>query len=162
MGATVVAVTGAFGTSKNLASAYGMAVTTTMLITTILVTVVAARWCLKEGRPLLLLPLLPLLGSFLALDTLLAASCTLKFLDGAWFPVAAGLVLFFVMSTWAHGSAMLHAALRSELPPLAPFVSWLAQEPIQRTPRVAVYAVADTDVVPSALLLNLRHYKVRP
>lgn len=161
VGAAVVTVTGAFGTSASLANAYGMAVTMTMLITTTLVTVVAVRSCLKEGRRALLVPLLPFMGGLLTLDTLLMAACTLKFRDGAWFPLAVAVVLCFFMSTWAHGSAMLRAALRAEQPPLAPFVAWLAQEPIQRTPRVAVYAVADTDVVPPALLLNLRHYKVR-
>ena len=160
MGAAVVVVTAAFGTAASLANAYGMSVTMTMLITTVLIAVVAVRWCCKAGRPALLALALPFLGGLLILDTLLAASCSLKFLDGAWFPVAVALVLFFFMSTWAHGSAMLQATLRADQPPLAPFASWLAREPIQRTPRVGVYAVADTDIVPPALLLNLRHYKV--
>ena len=161
MGLAVVVVAAGFGTAENLADAYGMAVTLTMLITSALITFVAARWCLKSGRPALLLPLAPLMGCLLTLDGLLASSCALKFVNGAWFPVAVAAVLFFFMSTWARGSALLRAAVRDDQPPLAPFLAWLAAEPVQRTPRVAVYAVADTDVVPPALLLNLRHYKVR-
>ena len=153
-------VTAAFGTSSNLAHAYGMSVTTTMLVTTILTTVVAVRWCLHHGRVILIPPLLLLMCGIGALDVLLVAACSLKFVDGAWFPVVITAVLFFFMSTWARGSAMLQAAVCAEQPPLAPFLAWLVQEPIQRTPRVAVYAVADTEVMPPALTLNLLHYKV--
>ena len=155
-------VTAAFGTSSSLAHAYGMSVTATMLVTCLLTTIVAARWCLENGRAVLLPPMLLLMGSLGVLDTLLVAACTLKFLDGAWLPVAIAVALYFLMSAWAHGSAALQAAVCAEQPPLAPFLAWLALEPIQRTPRVAVYAVADTSVVPPALTLNLRHYKVRP
>ena len=161
VGIAVVVVTAAFGTSANLANAYGMSVTMTMLITSVLTAVVNVRWCLKAGRPALLPPLLLLLGGLLTLDALMAASCSLKFLQGAWLPVAIALLHFSAMATWARGSALLRAAVRADQPPLAPFVAWLAAEPIQRVPRVAVYAVAESDVVPPALLLNLQHNQVR-
>jgi hypothetical protein len=101
------------------------------------------------------------LGGIGTLDVLLVAFCSPKFVDGAWFPLVVAAVIFFFMSTWARGSAMLQAAVCAEQPPLAPFLVWLAQEPIQRIPHVAVYAVADADVVPPALALNLRNYKAR-
>ncbi len=138
-----------------------------MLVTTLLTTVVAARWCLHSRQVVLLPPLLLLMGGIGTLEALIVrvAACSLKFVDGAWFPLVVAAVIFFFMSTWARGSAMLQAAVRAEQPPLAPFLAWLAQEPtqIQRTPRVAVYrdAVADADVVPPALALNRRHYQAR-
>ena len=162
VGVVVVVVTASFAKSSSLASAYGMSVTATMLITTLLTAIVAARWCLRNERAVLIPPLLLVMGGVAALDTLRVAACSRKFLDGAWFPLAVAVVLFFVMSTWSRGSAALNAAIAAEQPPLAPFLEWVAQEPIQRAPRVAVYAVADTDVVPPALILNLRHYKVCP
>jgi KUP system potassium uptake protein len=131
-----------------------------MLVTTILTTVVATRHCVQSGRTALLPPLLLMMGGIGTLDALLVAACSLKFLDGAWFSVAAAAALFVFMFTWARGNAMLQATILAEQPPLSPFLAWLGQEPLQRTPRLAIYAVAETEVVPSALTLNLRHYQV--
>ncbi|MEY8876001.1 MAG: potassium transporter Kup [Leptothrix sp. (in: b-proteobacteria)] len=152
--AVIIAVV-AFGSSSALAAAYGIAVTLTMLITTLLTFfVVRHAW----HYPLALVG--PVTAALLLLDTLLVASCSLKFLQGGWFPLAMGLTLFVLMATWARGRALLLDAIRRNDPPLLPFVTALAEETLQRTPRTAVYAVANPDTVPQALLHNLKHNQV--
>src|SRR6185295_13501051 len=132
----VLLATIAFGSSTALAAAYGIAVTGTMLITTVLTYfVVRHGW----GYPLPVA--LAATGAFLALDTLLVASCALKLGDGGWFPLAFGAGLFVLMATWKRGRELLHA--RDEGPELAPLIASLAAEPLPRSPRTAVYAVAD-------------------
>ncbi|MGE5118318.1 MAG: potassium transporter Kup [Betaproteobacteria bacterium] len=145
-----------FGSSSALASAYGIAVTGTMLITTVLTFfVVRHAW----GYPLPLA--LGATGAFLALDALLVASCALKFWQGGWFPLALGLAIFLAMATWQRGRELLleglaHADLR-----LVPFVESLAADPnLRRVPRTAVYPVANAETVPQALLHNLKHNQV--
>ena len=153
--AVVIAVV-AFGSSSALASAYGIAVTLTMLITTLL-TYAVVRHGWGYPRPVVFAATLGLV----ALDALLVASCSLKFLQGGWFPLAMGLALFTVMSTWASGRRLLLEAIGRNDPPLAPFVEALAEDStLQRTPRTAVYAVANPDTVPQALLHNLKHNQV--
>jgi KUP system potassium uptake protein len=153
--AVVIAVV-AFGSSSALASAYGIAVTLTMLITTLL-TYAVVRHGWGYPRPLVFAATLGLV----ALDGLLVASCSLKFLQGGWFPLAMGLALFTLMSTWASGRRLLLEAIGRNDPPLAPFVEALAEDvSLQRTPRTAVYAVANPDTVPQALLHNLKHNQV--
>jgi KUP system potassium uptake protein len=153
--AVVIAVV-AFGSSSALASAYGIAVTLTMLITTLL-TYAVVRHGWGYPRPLVFAATLGLV----ALDGLLVASCSIKFLQGGWFPLAMGLALFTLMSTWASGRRLLLEAIGRNDPPLAPFVEALAEDStLQRTPRTAVYAVANPDTVPQALLHNLKHNQV--
>jgi KUP system potassium uptake protein len=100
------------------------------------------------------------MGGLLTLDVLLVASCAIKFVDGAWFPIAVAVALFFFMSTWSRGSEMLLAAVQTETPPLQPFVAWLAEQELPRAERTAVFAVADAGCVPWALLANLKHNRV--
>ncbi len=150
----VVAVLG-FGSSSALAGAYGIAVTLTMLITTVLTWfVVRRRW----GLPA------PLAAAatafFLALDALLVAGCAVKFFDGGWFPLALGALIFLLMSTWARGRAVLLAALRNDGLALEPFIEGLDTGSVQRADRTAIYPVADPASVPQALLHNLKHYQV--
>ena len=152
--AVVIAVL-AFGSASALAAAYGIAVTLTMLITTLLTYfVVRHAW----GLPLWIVG--PVTAVLVLLDVLLVASCLLKFLQGGWFPLAMGLALFGLMATWARGRALLLDAMRDNDPPLEPFVVSLSEETLQRTPRTAVYAVANPDTVPQALLHNLKHNQV--
>ena len=160
MGA-VVAVTAAFGTSASLASAYGMSVTLTMMIDGLLTAFVNLRWCYHKDRYWPVAPMLLLMGSLLTLDVLLIAACALKFVDGAWFPLVVGLVLFVFMSTWSRGADLLLASIQTETPQLQPFVAWLAGQDMQRAVRAAVFAVADAGNVPRALLSNLKHNRVQ-
>ena len=150
----VVAVLG-FGSSSALAGAYGIAVTLTMMITTVL-----TWFVVRDGWRLPLALALPATLGFLALDALLVAGCAVKFFDGGWFPLVVGAALFGLMSTWAQGRRRLLAVQRRDGLALAPFVAGLAAEPLPRIDRSAVYPVADDSLVPQALLHNLKHNQV--
>ena len=152
--AVLLAVVG-FGSSSALAAAYGIAVTVTMLITTVLTFfVVRHGW----GYPLPVA--LAATGVFLALDALLVVSCSLKFLEGGWFPLALGIAIFTVMATWRRGRELLLETLRNDDPELLPFITALAADSTHRVSRTAVYAVANPDTVPQALMHNLKHNQV--
>ena len=153
--AGVLAAVLLFGSSSALAGAYGIAVTLTMLITTVL-----TYFVIRDGWRL---PAPLAIGAtvfFLAVDLLLVAGCAIKFFDGGWFRLALGLALFAVMSTGARGRRLLMASLRSEGLELEPFIDSLALGGAHRAQRTAVYAVADPSLVPQALLHNLKHNQV--
>ncbi|HEY8880247.1 MAG TPA: potassium transporter Kup [Roseateles sp.] len=144
-----------FGSSSALAGAYGIAVTLTMFITTVL-----TFFVIRDGWRL---PAPLAIGAtlfFLAVDALLVAGCAIKFFDGGWFPLALGLMLFVMMSTWARGRQLLMDSLRSEGLELQPFIESLALGGAHRAQRTAVYTVADPTLVPQALLHNLKHNQV--
>jgi KUP system potassium uptake protein len=154
--AGVIAAVLAFGSSSALASAYGIAVTLTMLVTTVL------TWFVIRGAWKLPAPLAA--GAtlfFLAIDLLLVAGCAVKFLDGGWFPLALGLLLFLGMSTWARGRALMLEAVQRDGLDVKPFVAQLAADAsTPRAGRCAVYLVGDPSTVPQALLHNLKHNQV--
>ncbi|MDI1273313.1 potassium transporter Kup [Polaromonas sp.] len=152
--AVLLAVVG-FGSSSALASAYGIAVTVTMLVTTVLTFfVVRHAW----GYPLPVA--LAATGVFLALDLLLVISCSLKFWQGGWFPLVLGAAIFVVMATWRRGRELLMESMRRDDPELLPFITALVADKGRRIPRTAVYAVANPDTVPQALMHNLKHNQV--
>lgn len=151
----VVAVVLAFRSSSALAAAYGIAVTLTMLITTLLTYVVV-----REGWRLPAPLALGATAFFLSIDAWLVAGCAVKFADGGWFPLLLGLLLFGVMSTWSRGRALLLQGIRSEGLELQPFVDSLPASAPHRATRTAVYPVADPSTVPQALLHNLKHNQV--
>ncbi len=153
--AGVVAVVLFFGSSSALASAYGIAVTLTMMITTVL-----TYFVVREGWHMSISIAIGATAFFLVIDALLVAGCAIKFLDGGWFPLALGLTLFVLMSTWWRGRALLMGSIRRDGLSLAEFVSGLDPRSIHRAQRTAVYAVADPDTVPQALLHNLKHNQV--
>ena len=151
----VLCATVGFGSSSAIAGAYGIAVTMTMLITTVLTYfVVRHAW----GLPLPVA--LGATGLFLTLDALLVTACLLKFWDGGWFPLVLGVAIFVAMSTWKRGRELLLEKIQSDDPELLPFVRGVADDAISRVPRTAVYAVANPDTVPQALLHNLKHNQV--
>ena len=144
-----------FGSSSALGGAYGIAVTMTMLITTVLTFfVVREGWGLPAplawGATLF----------FLAVDGLLVASCAVKLVDGGWFPLALGLLIFATMSTWARGRSLVMQSIESDGLALHPFIASLDPSDLQRSTRTAVYPVANAEMVPQALLHNLKHYQV--
>jgi KUP system potassium uptake protein len=144
-----------FGSSSALAGAYGIAVTLTMMITTVL-----TYFVVREGWRL---PAPLAIGAtvfFLAIDALLVAGCAVKFFDGGWFPLVLGLLLFGLMSTWSRGRALLLQSIRRDGLELQPFIDALDPRSLQRAARTAVYAVADPATVPQALLHNLKHNQV--
>ena len=154
LASVLLAVLG-FGSSSALASAYGIAVTFTMLITTLLTFfVVRHGW----GYPLPVA--LAATGVFLVLDTLLVVACSLKFMQGGWFPLILGIGIFTVMATWKRGRELLISNIRQDDPELLPFITALSADTTHRIPRTAVYAVANPDTVPQALMHNLKHNQV--
>lgn len=152
--AVLLAVAG-FGSSSALAAAYGIAVTVTMFITTAL-----TFFVVRHGWGFPLPVAFCATGFFLALDALLVVSCSLKFWQGGWFPLVLGAAIFTVMATWRRGRELLIESIRNDDPELMPFITALAQNGMPRTPRTAVYAVANPDTVPQALLHNLKHNQV--
>jgi KUP system potassium uptake protein len=152
--AVVLAVIG-FESVSAITAAYGIAVTITMLVDTILTFfVVRYGWGYPHwvaiGATLFLL----------FIDGLLVSACSLKFMQGGWFPLLLGLGMFAVMSTWKRGRELLIESIRRDDPDLVPFVTALAADDIARTPRTAVFTVANAGTVPQALLHNLKHNQV--
>jgi KUP system potassium uptake protein len=150
----VMAVLG-FGSSSNLASAYGFAVTATMMIETFL-TFFVLRFAWKY--PLLLSILAT--GFFLTIDTTFFAATTLKLAQGGWFPLVIGTAIFFVMITWNRGRLLMLEHLRSAAIPLHPFLESLFKNPPARVAGTSVFLTADPAGVPHALLHNLAHNQV--
>nr|WP_047230037.1 potassium transporter Kup [Pseudomonas brassicacearum] len=144
-----------FESSGALASAYGVAVTGNMLITSILVSAVALL--LWKWPPLLTVPLLV---GFLLVDGLFFAANVPKILQGGAFPVLAGIVLFILMTTWKRGKELLVDRLDEGALPLPVFISSIRVEPPHRVKGTAVFLTARPDAVPHALLHNLLHNQV--
>ena len=152
----VLLATVGFGSSSALASAYGIAVTITMFITTLL-TFFVVRYAWNYSLALALAAT----SLFLLVDAVLVVSCSLKIWQGGWFPLVMGAAIFAIMATWRRGRELLIEHVRSDDPELLPFITSLAEDTeAHRTPRTAVYAVANPDTVPQALMHNLKHYQV--
>jgi len=97
---------------------------------------------------------------FLAIDLLLVAGCAVKFMDGGWFPLLLGGLIFVVMSTWWRGRTLLMEGIKADGLALEPFMQGLDPASCHRATRTAVYPVADATTVPQALLHNLKHNQV--
>lgn len=152
--AVILAVLG-FGSSSALASAYGFAVTVTMLATTVL-TFFVVRHAWKYPLPVAAGATL----LFAGVDALLVAACSLKFLQGGWFPLVLGIALFAAMASWRRGRELLVGSIAQGDPALLPFLQALPSDAVPRARRTAVYAVANPETVPQALLHNLKHNQV--
>ena len=152
--AIIAAVIG-FGSSSNLASAYGLAVSGTMLITTLL-TFFVIRYGWHYNLTLCVLAT----GFFLVVDAAFFAANLFKFIEGGWFPLAMGALIFTVMVTWRRGREILFYHLRESSLQLEPFLKMLFQAPPHRVPGTAIFLIGDPDTVPHALLHNLAHNKV--
>ncbi|MFT4171462.1 MAG: potassium transporter Kup [Rhodocyclaceae bacterium] len=150
--ALVLATVIGFKTSSNLASAYGIAVTLTMLVTTILVFSLARRdWRWPTGLACLVFgPLFLIELSFLGANVV-------KIMEGGWFPLVFGAIVFTLLTTWRRGREQLSERLKTEEIALAPFVDLLSKESFPRVPHTAIFLSPRTDSVPSALLHNLKH-----
>ena len=152
--AVMAAVIG-FGSSSELASAYGVAVTATMLVDTVLTFfVIRYGW----GYPLALC--LAATGFFLIVDVAFFSATLLKIAEGGWFPLAIGAVVFTFMTTWRRGREILFERLRASTVPLEPFLESLFRDVPQRVPGTAVFLTATPEVAPHALLHNLYHNRV--
>lgn len=144
-----------FESSSALAAAYGVAVTGTMLMTTLLVSVVMLL--LWKWPPVLAVPVL--LG-FLLVDGLFFAANLPKVLQGGAFPVLAAIVLFVLMSTWKRGKQILVERIDDAALPLPLFISSIRMQPPHRVEGTAVFLTARSDAVPHALLHNMLHNQV--
>ena len=144
-----------FRTADALASAYGVSVSGTMLIDTLLLALVArATW--KNTRRWVV----PLCLMFAIVETAFLVANGVKFLDGAWVPVALGIVVFTLLRTWRRGRDLLNAEIRKEGIQLDSFLPGLMLAPPARVPGAAIFLTAQQGVVPHALLHNLKHNKV--
>jgi len=155
LAAMVFALVLVFGSSSNLAVAYGISVSATMLIDTLLLTLVArALWPHAWLRVVLLCVV------FLFIDLSFVVANAVKLLQGAWFPVILGLLLFTLMRTWQRGRALLVEEIRKDGLDMPTFLPALMLAPPLRVPGTAIFLSADLAVVPHALLHNLKHNKV--
>ncbi|MBA3695947.1 MAG: potassium transporter Kup [Methylotenera sp.] len=151
----VIIATIVFQNSSAIASAYGIAVTGTMLITTILTYfVLHHRWKYSFWLAA------SATGAFIVLDLLLLASCSVKFFKGGWFPVALGVGLVIVMWTWKQGREILLQHIHEDDPKLEDFVKMMSHEKRVRIERTAIFLSANQDTVPQALMHNLKHNQV--
>lgn len=150
-----IAIVVGFRTSSNLAAAYGVAVTSTMVITTILFYVVARnRW--GWG----LLPAGLLTGFFLIIDLSFFGANIIKVTHGGWFPLLLAALVFIVMTTWKKGRRILNERIQSEAQPLEEFLEEVARHPPGRVPGTAVFMNGQATRTPPALMHNLEHNKV--
>jgi len=145
----------AFRSSISLGAAYGIAVTGTMSITTILFYVVArTRWNWSLAH------VLPITAAFLAIDLTLFAANIIKIESGGWVPIVIGIFVFTLMSTWKKGRVLLTKALNSGALPLELFLDDVARRKPVRVPGTAVFMTSSNDGVPVVLLHHLKHNKV--
>ena len=153
--AGVVALVLGFQSSSNLAAAYGIAVTGTMAIDTILAAVIAItvwRW----NRALVVIGAL----GFLFVDLAFFGANSFKVLDGGWFPIVVAGAVFAVLSTWKRGRELLRERLKSDSIPLQLFLDNVKEHGPTRVPGTAVFLSSQGQSVPHALLHNLAHNKV--
>jgi len=144
-----------FRSSSALASAYGIAVTGTMVVTAMMAIVVIWRvwhWPLI-GALALMLP-------FVFIDFTFLSANLLKIVEGGWMPLALGALVMAVMYTWRRGSRLLFEKTRRQETPLESLVKSLEKKPPARVPGTAVFLTSDPVSAPTALLHSLKHYKV--
>ncbi len=153
-GAIVAAVL-MFGSSSALATAYGIAVTATMVITTVMTFfVIRYRW----NYPWWLC--LGATGFFLVIELVFFSSNIIKVLSGGWFTLLIAGAVFTLMMTWARGRQLLSTKIREDSIELKPFLKSVLMDPPMRAPGTAVFLSSEEDVTPNALLHNLKHNNV--
>jgi len=151
----VLLLVGLFRSSSALASAYGIAVTGTMVVTTMMAFIVVWKdwhWS-RLAAAALILP-------FLLIDLTFLSANLLKVFEGGWVPLALGGAVMVVMYTWRRGSRLLFEKTRRLETPLDSLVAMLERKPPLRVPGTAVFFTSDPHSAPTALLHSLKHYKV--
>jgi KUP system potassium uptake protein len=144
-----------FRSSENLSAAYGIAVTGTMAITTVLALFVARhQWGWR-------VPTLLVVGAvLLTIDISFFTANLIKVEYGGWFPLVLGLAVFIVMTTWRRGRELVVREIKQGGLALSPFIDNITEHPPLRVPGTAVFLTANQNAVPHALLHNLKHNKV--
>ena len=153
--AAIVLAVVMFKSSSNLAAAYGIAVCTDMLITTVL-----TFYVVRYGWKYPLWLCLSATGFFFAVDFMFWGSNLLKLFDGGWFPLLIGAVVFLFMGTWKDGRTLLSSKLKADSMDLPSFLEAVFVSPPTRVEGTAVFLTAAVGTVPNALLHNLKHNKV--
>lgn len=144
-----------FGSSSNLAAAYGIAVTGDMVITTLLSALVFhGLWGWSWTRTVALASI------FLVVDLAFFGANILKIPAGGWFPILIGIIIFTLMTTWKRGRSLLYKQLESEAMELRTFIEAIGYHPPTRVEGTAVFMTPNPNGVPHALLHNLKHNKV--
>jgi KUP system potassium uptake protein len=144
-----------FRSSSALASAYGIAVTGTMVVTGLMAIAVIFRgwrWPLWAA--------LGLMVPFVLIDLVFLGANLLKIFEGGWMPIALGALIMVTMYTWRRGSRLLFEKTRKTEVPLDGLVASLEKKPPQRVPGTAVFLTSDPSSAPTALMHSLKHYKV--
>ena len=150
-----IAVVVSFGSSSNLAAAYGVAISSAMVITTFLFYHVArSRWNWGAGTTMLVC------GFFIAIEMTFFGANIIKFFQGGWFPLAIAGTMLLVMTTWKKGRSILTARIQKETEPLEDFLSRIERERLPRTPGTAVFMNGNATRTPPALALNIAHNRV--
>jgi KUP system potassium uptake protein len=142
-----------FRHSENLAAAYGLAVSTTMIMTTVLFSVVARRhfgW----RRPYVI----AICAVFLVVDSAFFGATLFKIPDGGWFPLIVGAIIFTIMTTWRTGRRIVREHMSSNMPRLTEFIEDVAASSVVRTEGASVYMLTAPGVTPPALIAGLRHF----
>jgi KUP system potassium uptake protein len=151
MSACIIVVLG-FQTSSNLAAAYGVAVTSTMAITSLIFAVVArSRWGWSKQRIALMI------GSFLIVDLAFLGANLIKIPQGGWFPLVVALGLFIIMTTWKRGSRIVFNYEQDLELSLDDLLERVQADLVPRAPGIAVFLSANPAGTPAALLANLRY-----
>ena len=146
----VIALVLGFRSSSALAAAFGLAVTATMVLTTLMIGFVVFR--IWRWNPLWAVPLYAVL---LALDLGLFAASSTKFLDGGWLPVTIAVVLVLIFDTWRRGRQLVTARLAEDPMPIDVFAASTAN--VHRVPATAIYLTSSRQGIPPALLHNLKY-----
>ncbi len=150
-----VALVIGFGSSSNLAAAYGVAVTTTMVITTVLFYIVARqRWKWNQFA------VLALCLVFIVVDLSFFSATVVKIVQGGWFPLLIGGIVLTLMTTWRRGRQILRQRMQDRVLPLSQLLESVRVEMPHRVDGTAVFMYSNPDGTPPALLHNLRHNKV--
>jgi KUP system potassium uptake protein len=151
----VLLLVGLFRSSTAMASAYGIAVTGTMVVTAMMAFIVI--WRMWRWSPF---AAAALMFPFLFIDLTFLAANLLKVVEGGWVPLAIGGLVMLVMYTWRRGTRILFAKTRRLETPLDDLVRILEKKPPQRVAGTAVFLTSDPKSAPTALLHSLKHYKV--
>ncbi|KPN21176.1 potassium transporter Kup [Xanthomonas sp. Mitacek01] len=155
MAIVVIALVLTFQTSSALAAAYGISVSLTMFIDTLLLIVVARALWPKWRRWVI-----PSCAVFILLDLAFVIANGAKVLQGAWFPLVLGITLFTLLRTWRRGRQLLHDEIQKDGIRLDTFIPGLMLAPPVRVPGTAIFLTSDRGIVPHALMHNLKHNKV--
>ena len=151
----IVLAVALFKSSSNLASAYGIAVTLDMTITTVM-----TFFVIRYGWKYPLLPCILATGLFFVIDITFFASNMLKLVAGGWFPLVIGIGMFTLMITWRQGRKLMTERLHAEAIDLRGFLDAVFVSPPTRVAGTAVFLSADVGLTPNALMHNLKHNKV--